>query len=297
MVPWSGHVGPPVMTDWDHEPTNTFNQIEYPPHLCIRNGPSEHDGPSWHAFHQKMRMFTRGRWPVINVSENVNLKPPEPTVEEEMLARAKGWPHQGSTKVRVQAPQWGLPGYQPITASAPQLNTCVHRTAPASVNSPLQHSPGPTVLHSPPSLPVGGDKDGSESFNDSLVSSHIPLGSGLCTMSSVRDNRAFFRQTWHLNDHNSAWHRRWNSQATQWKLVAIPRLMPTYLANHMATESGGLPPPRPNHQFQCKKEALKVEMVTWNCKFSPHLLRLLANCVLHQDPRKKYCLPASAIQL
>jgi len=36
----------PVMTDRDHESTATFNRFENPHHLCIRGGPSEHDGPS-----------------------------------------------------------------------------------------------------------------------------------------------------------------------------------------------------------------------------------------------------------
>jgi hypothetical protein len=158
------------------------------------------------------------------------------------------------------------------------LNTRVRHTAPAPVESPLQSSPGLAVPHSPPSLPVGGDEGGLESFNDSPVSPHVPLGSGLRTASSVRDNRALFRQTRHLDDHTSAWNRRRNNQATQWQSVAIPRLIPLYLANRAATESGRLPPPpMPNHQCQCNKVALKVEMVTWDRKFSPTFAR---NCLL-----------------
>ena len=188
-------------------------------------------------------------------------------------------------------------GYEPITAHAPQLNSRVHRMAPAPVKSPLQRSPGLAVPHSPPSLPEGGDEGEPENFNDSPVSSHIPLGCGLPPASGVRDNHAFFRQTWHLDDHTSTWNGRRNNQATQWKSVAIPRLLPTYLANHAATESGRLLPPKPRHQCQCKTVALKVKMVTWDRKFSPHLLQMFATCVLHQDPRCRYCLPASAIQL
>ena len=111
--------------------------------------------------------------------------------------------------------------------------------------------------HSPPSLPVGGDESEPEGFNDSTVSSDVPLGSGLPTASQYRNNRALFCQikhiddeTKHVDDHTSAWNKRRNNQATQWNTVAIPRLMPIYLANHAATESGRLPPPpKPNHQL------------------------------------------------
>jgi len=190
------------------------------------------------------------------------------------------------------------PAYTSNTAHAPQINAHVHRTAPAHATSPLQHSPGPAVPHSPPSLPEGGDEYGLESFNDSPVSSHVPLGSGLRMASNVRDNRARFHQTKHPGDHTSAWTKRRHSQATQWRSIAIPQLMPTYLANRAATESGRLPPPpRPNHQCQCHKVALQVEMVTWDRKFSPHLPQLFANCVLHQDLRRQYYPSASAIHL
>jgi hypothetical protein len=179
------------------------------------------------------------------------------------------------------------------TAHALQVNTRVHRTAPAHATSPLQHSPGPAVPHSPPSLPAGGEEYGLEGFNHSPVSSHVPLGSGC-----VRDNRARFRQTKRVGDHTTSWTKRRHSQATQWRSIAIPRLMPTYLANRAATKSGRLPPPpRNNHQCQCNKVALKVEMVTWDRKFSPHLLQLFANCVLHQDLRIRYYPSASAIHV
>jgi hypothetical protein len=188
--------------------------------------------------------------------------------------------------------------YKTNTPHAPQINTRMHHTVPAPVTSPLQRSPGLAVSHSPPSLPAGGEEYGPECFNGSPVSSHVPLGSGLLTASSGRDNRALFRQTQHPDDHKSAWTKRRHSQAAQWRSIAIPQLMPTYLANRAATESGRSPPPlRPPHQCQCNKVALKVEMVTWDRKFSPHLLQLFANCVLHQDLRRRYYPSASATHL
>jgi hypothetical protein len=157
--------------------------------------------------------------------------------------------------------------YQPIITPALQLNARVRRTAPAPVKSPLQRSPEP---HSPPSPLAEGDEGGLENFNDSPLVPHVPLSSGLRTASSVRDNRALFHQTYHLDNHTSAWNQRRDNQATQWTSVAIPRLMPIYLANRAATESGRLPPPpRTNYQCQCNKVSIKVEMVTWDRKFSP----------------------------
>ena len=197
-----------------------------------------------------------------------------------------------------RAPIFWDTGYRPNTAGVPQIDTHVHRTIPAPVKSSLQRSPGPAVQHSPPSLPTGGDEGEPESFKDSPVSSHAPLGSGLRTASNVRDNRALLRQTRHLDNHTSARNERPNDQVAQWVSVAISRLIPTYLANRAATESGRLPPPpKPNHQCQCNKEALQVEIMTWGRKFSPHLPQVFANCVLHQDHRSRYCLTASAIQL
>ena len=181
--------------------------------------------------------------------------------------------------------------YTPIITHAHQLNTRVRQMAPAPVESPLQSSPGLAVPCSPPLLPVEGDEGGLDGFNGSPVS---PLR----TASSVRDNRALLRQTRHLDDPTSAWSRRRNNQATQWQSVAIPRLIPIYLANCAVTESGRLPPPQmPNHQCQCDKVALKVEMVTWDCEFSLHLLLLFANGVLYQGPRIRYCLSVNVIQL
>jgi hypothetical protein len=186
----------------------------------------------------------------------------------------------------------------PNPAHASQPNTHVHYTDPASINSPLQRSLGSAV---PPSPPAGGYEGEQVSFNDSPVSSDVPLGSGLRAASGVRDNRALLRQTKRTDGHTSSWNERRSSQAAQWKSVAIPRLMVTYLANRAATKSGRLPPPapppKPDNQCQCNKVALKVELVTWDREFSPHLLQPLANCVLHQDPRRRYCLSANAIQL
>jgi hypothetical protein len=109
--------------------------------------------------------------------------------------------------------------YQPIITPALQLNACVRRTAPAPVKSPLQRSPEP---HSPPSPLAEGDEGGLENFNDSPLVPHVPLSSGLRTASSVRDNRALFHQTYHLDNHTSAWNQRRDNQATQWTSVAIP---------------------------------------------------------------------------
>jgi hypothetical protein len=142
--------------------------------------------------------------------------------------------------------------------------------APAPVKSPLQGSPGLAVPHSPPLPPAEGDEGGLENFNGSPVVPHVPLSSGLHTASSVQDNRALFHRTHHLDDHTSAWNQHRNKQATQWTSVAIPQLMPIYLANRMATESGKLPPPpKPDFLCRCNKVSIKVEMMTWDRKFSP----------------------------
>ena len=188
--------------------------------------------------------------------------------------------------------------YQPIIARDPQLNTRVRRTAPTPVKSPLQRSPGLAAPHSPPLLPAAGDKGGPETFNGSPVGLHVLSEPGLCTASSVRDNRALLRQTHHLDDNTSAWNQCRNNQAIHWTSVAIPRLMPIYLANRAATKSGRLPPaPMPNYQCRCNRVAIKVEMVTWDREFSPNLLQLFANWALCQGPRNRYCLSVNAIQL
>jgi len=70
--------------------------------------------------------------------------------------------------------------------------TRVRRTAPSPVESPLQSGPGLAVPHSPPLLPAEGDEGAPESLNDTPASSHVLLGSGLRTASSVRDNHASF---------------------------------------------------------------------------------------------------------
>jgi hypothetical protein len=160
--------------------------------------------------------------------------------------------------------------YDLIITCAPQLNTRACRTAPVPVKSPHQGSPGLAVLHSPPSLPAEGDEGGLENFNDSPEVPHVPLSSGLCTASSVQDNHALFHQTYHLDDHTSAWNQHHNKQATQWTSVTIPQLMPIYLANRAAMDSGRLPPPpKPNFLCKCNKVSIKVKMMTWDHKFSP----------------------------
>src|SRR5882757_1400021 len=186
----------------------------------------------------------------------------------------------------------------PNLARASQPNTRVHYMPPASVDSSVQRSPSPAVPLSPP---AGGYEDEQVSFNDSPVFSDVPLASGLRAVSGVQDNHALLHQTKHLDHHTSSWNDRRNSQARQWKSVTIPRLMHPYLANRAATKSRRLPPPppppKPNNQCQCNKVALKVELVMWDRRFSLHLLQLFADCVLHQDPCRRYCLSASAIQL
>ena len=166
--------------------------------------------------------------------------------------------------------------YQLPLARAPQLDTRVRRTAPAPVKS--LHTPKPTVLHIPPAVPAECDEGGLEIFNASPVRPHVLLVPGLHTPSSVRDNCALFRQTRHLDGHTTAWNQRRNDQAANWTSVTIPQLVPIYLANRAATESGRLPPPsKPNGQCKCNKVAIKVEMVTWDREFIPHLLRLFFN--------------------
>jgi hypothetical protein len=133
--------------------------------------------------------------------------------------------------------------YQLIITGAPQLNARVHCMAPAPAKSPLQRSPGLTVPHSPPSPPAEGEEGGLENFNDSPVVPHLPLSPGLHTVSSVQDNCTLFHQTYHLDNHPSAWNQCRDNQATEWTSVTIPRLMLIYLANCTAMKSGRLPPP------------------------------------------------------
>jgi hypothetical protein len=187
---------------------------------------------------------------------------------------------------------------QILIARAPQL-----APPPPPVKFPLlQPSPGPAVQHSPPSLPAEGDKGEPESFNGPPVRPRVSSAPDSRKASGIRDTRALLRQVRHLDDDQpdmSAWNRSRNNQANHWTSVAIPRLVPIYLANRKATESGRLPPPppKPNGQCRCKKVAIQVEMVAWDRKFSPHLLQLFANWVLHQDPRNRRCLTVNAIQL
>lgn len=158
---------------------------------------------------------------------------------------------------------------KPITTPGHQIDTHVRHAAPASVEYPLQHNARLSAPHSPCSLPEEGDNGGLEIFNGSPVSPHVPFGSDLCAAPIARDNRALFRQTRHLDDHTPAWNQRRNKQATQWQSVVIPQLIPIYLTNRAVTKSGKLPPPPPsNHPCECKKVALKVEMVTWDRKYS-----------------------------
>lgn len=154
--------------------------------------------------------------------------------------------------------------YTPYIPINPPTHQPSH-TTPAPGESPLQNSPGHAVTNSPPPLLAGVDDGGLEGFNNSPVSPHVPLGLG--SASGIRDNRALFRHAQHLDNHTPAWNRRRNNQATQWRSIAIPQLIPIYLANRAATESGRFPPlPLPNRQCQCNKVVLKVEMVTWDRK-------------------------------
>jgi len=159
--------------------------------------------------------------------------------------------------------------YQTTLARTPQLNTRVRRTAPAPVIS--LHTPKPTVLHIPPSVPAECDEGGPDIFNASPVRPHVSLVPGLHMPSRVRDNRALLRQTRHLDSNTTPWNQRRGDQAANWTSVTIPRLVPIYLANRAATESGrSPPPPKPNVQCKCNKVAIKVEMVTWDRKLFPH---------------------------
>ena len=247
-------------------------------HLCIRNGPSEapdgrHDGYLNMPSSQK-----RARSPDVDGRPSKRRCEPVQIHQNSPLKRTR-W--RGPKDNRLKALQklerkrrsavFKYTPNIPFTSTALQLNARVRHTTPAPGESPLQNSPGHAVPHSPPSLPADVEYGELEGFNDFTVSPHVPLGSGLCTTSSVRNNRALFRQTRHLDNHTPAWNQRRNNQATQWKLVAIPQLIPIYLANRAATESGRLPPPPlPNFQCQCDKVALKIEMVTWDREFSLH---------------------------
>ena len=173
------------------------------------------------------------------------------------------WALQEAESWRRSTVYWPTNRKHP-TASDRRLSTHAHRTAPAPVQSPRQHSSEPSVPHSPQSLSAGGEEYEQVVFNDSPISSDIPIA----TNSRLRESRALLRQTRHRENHTSAWKRRRDKQAMEWKSVAIPRIMPTYLANRAATESGRLPPPKPNHQCKCTKTVLKVELMTWDRKFS-----------------------------
>ena len=265
------------MTDRDHESTNPFAQIENVDHngchddtITMPPTKKRARSPEVDAPSSKRQSWSNRIYQNAPVKRRWRGPKDDPIKALQKLERRRCWDSFQDTV------------YQPNTTRPPQLNTHAHFTGPAAVKSPLQRSPGPAVWHSPPSLPAGGNEDGPESSNNYPVSSHVPLRSGLRTASSVRDDRALSRQTQHLNGHTPAWNERRNNQAIQWKSVTIPQLMLAYLANRAGMESGRLPPLlKPNHHCQCNKVALKVEMVTWDRKFSPYFLQLFANCDLH----------------
>jgi hypothetical protein len=213
-------------------------------HLCIHSRLSEDDGLST-CLPPKTSAFTRSQCTVLNMHQGTSVQihqnpPPKRCcrgLKDDHIKALRKIEHKCCSAVFYNT------DYDPIITHAPQLNTCACCTAPAPVKSPLQGSPGLAVPHSPPLLPAEGDEGGLENFNGSPVVPHVLLSSGLHTVSSVQDNCALFHSTHHLDDHTSAWNQCCNKQATQWMSVAIPQLMLIYLANHVVTESGRLPPP------------------------------------------------------
>ena len=122
----------------------------------------------------------------------------------------------------------------------------------------------PILSRSPPSLPINED---SFAFDESNNTPGSPGGASRTTPpSNIRNNLC---QTNHPDAAASTWNTRRNSQATQWKSVVIPQLIPVYLANHAETKSGRISPsPKPPHLCQCNVLALKVELMTWDCTYS-----------------------------
>jgi len=123
--------------------------------------------------------------------------------------------------------------------------------------------------HIPLLSPIQGDTAMSKDFTHMLQSSS-PTG--------LWDNHTLLHQAYHLDKVTSTWNMRWNSQAMQWKTNVILQLIQIYLANHAETESGRVPPStKPVHQCQCNRVVLKVELITWDCKFPALSNRILTH--------------------
>jgi len=108
-----------------------------------------------------------------------------------------------------------------------------------------------------------------EDFNDMPVPLRLAAQSSSPIATGLWDNRTLLCQTYHLDKVTPTWNMRRNSQAMQWKTNVIPQLIPVYLANRKETKTRRVPPSiKPVHQCQCKRVALKVELITWDRKFS-----------------------------
>ena len=138
----------PPSNDRDHESTNTFNRIENPPDLCIRGGPSEHDGCVNMSSAKK-----RAHSPEVDGPPSKRQSWSNRIYQKVPLKRRWRGPKDDHIKAleKLERRRNRLCGvfqdtaYIPNTTHAPQLNTHVHRTDPASGKSPLQRCPKPAV--------------------------------------------------------------------------------------------------------------------------------------------------------
>jgi len=134
-----------------------------------------------------------------------------------------------------------------------------------------QHRPSRSP--SSQSLPDNGDLIASN--NDDFMSmntTNAPKpGSSppLCAPSRLqRNNRTALRQTYHLDAIHTSWETRRNNQARKWQAVVIPQIIPAFLKNRAATESGRCSPsPQSRTGCQCTTTALEVVCVTWDRTF------------------------------
>ena len=126
------------------------------------------------------------------------------------------------------------------------------------------------ISRSPPSPPINDDSIVFDESNNTPGSPDGPSRTGSeAPPSNFRNNRTHLRQTNHLDAAAPTWNTRRNNQATQWKSVVIPRLIPVYLAYRAETKSGRIPPSREQcHLCQCNGSALKVDLMTWDCTCS-----------------------------
>jgi len=158
------------------------------------------------------------------------------------------------------------------TAKFSKCTTDVGRGRAAIVTTGCQRPPrqgsSPPPPHIPLLSPIQDDTAMFEDFNDAPVPPRLAAQSSSPIATGLRDNRTLLRQTYHLDKVTPTWNTRRNSQAMQWKTNVIPQLIPVYLANREETKTGRVPPSiKPVHQCQCKRVALKVELITWDRKF------------------------------